>query len=79
MHYRVTIKELPAYLRPRERLVREGPEGLSEVELLAIVLRSGTSGGSALDLAEVLLSRFGGLRGLLEVSAQELARVHGMG
>ncbi len=79
MTYRVTIKELPAYLRPRERLVREGPESLSEVELLAIVLRSGTSQVSALDLAQVLLSRFGGLRGLLEVSAQELGRVHGMG
>ena len=65
------IKSSPARERPRERLVREGPERLTDAELLAIILRVGrgtfkvgVSGQSAADLARQLLVDFKGLRGL---------------
>jgi len=73
------MKDLPEELRPRERLQRHGAETLSEAELLAILLRTGTSRASALDLAGELLARFEGLRGLLAAGTDELAAVRGMG
>jgi DNA repair protein RadC len=66
-------------LRPRERLIRDGPEFLSEIELLAILLGSGTGEASALELAAQVLSRFGGLKGLAAASCQELGTVRGVG
>ena len=54
-------------LRPRERLARLGPDALSDSELLAILLRTGTGGLPVLDLARRLLAHFGGLRGLLQL------------
>lgn len=77
--YRLTIKELPVSSRPRERLVDLGPEGLYDAELLAIILVSGTRQETALDLANRLLSEFGGLKGLLDVSVEELVAVSGIG
>ncbi|ACX52636.1 DNA repair protein RadC [Ammonifex degensii KC4] len=77
--YRVSIKELPPSTRPRERLWREGASALSEVELLAIILRTGSARGSALDLARFLLANFGGLKGLATTAVQELSSVPGMG
>ncbi|RDV82925.1 RadC family protein [Ammonifex thiophilus] len=77
--YRVPIKKLPPSTRPRERLWREGASALSEVELLAIILRTGSARGSALDLARFLLSNFGGLKGLATAAVQELSSVPGMG
>ena len=59
------INDWPTEERPRERLFAEGAESLSEAELLAILLRTGARGCSALDLARRLLVRFDGLRGLL--------------
>lgn len=79
VEYRLTIKSLPEELRPRERLFRKGAATLSDSELLAILIRSGTFSASALDLAAYLITRFGGLRGLLDVSLEELCKVNGIG
>lgn len=79
LEYRIKIKELPEDVRPRERLLADGPEALSAVELLAVLLRTGTSSMSALDLAAVLLTKAGGLSGLAESSLEELCAVKGMG
>lgn len=73
------IKGLPPWERPRERLVALGASALSDRDLLAIVLRTGSAGTSALVLAERLLETFGSLRGLLEASVEEMARVRGIG
>lgn len=72
-----TIKQLPADARPRERLARVGPSGLSTVELLAILLRTGVPKKSALSLAEELLAKFGD--GLSRANIAELCVVRGVG
>lgn len=73
------IKALPPSERPRERLVSLGARALSDRDLLAIVLRTGSRGASALVLAERLLEAFGSLRGLLDAGVEELAQVPGIG
>lgn len=73
------MKTWPAHERPRERLVRYGPQGLSSAELLAIVLRHGNRSQSALELAADLLSTFGGVRGVLSASRASLCAVPGFG
>lgn len=73
------ICDWPAAERPRERLLAQGPEALSEAELLAVLLRHGHRGASALDLARSLLAGFGSLRGLLAAGQQELSRHRGIG
>ena len=66
--------------RPRERLLKQGPAALSDAELLAIYLRVGVRGKSAVDLARDLLRRFDGRLGrLVEASLAELASVSGIG
>jgi len=77
--YRVTIPNLPESARPRERLWREGPGSLTETELVAIILATGSREGSALDLARYLLGSFGGLRELGNVTPEELSVVKGVG
>ncbi len=74
-----TIKDMPETERPRERLLEAGEERLSNTELLAIILRSGSRQATALDLAGRLLSEFGSFRRLDECTAGELMRVHGIG
>ncbi|KPK65141.1 MAG: DNA repair protein RadC [Planctomycetes bacterium SM23_32] len=74
-----TIKDLPSTERPRERLLQLGPEGLSDVELLAIIIRSGSEEATALELAGRLLSRFRSFRRLADCTVGELTRVHGIG
>jgi len=59
--YYVMIRDLPAAKRPRERLRNYGPSYLSNAELLAIILRTGTTSESVLSLSGRLLSQFGGL------------------
>ncbi|MBE0465934.1 MAG: DNA repair protein RadC [Candidatus Desulforudis sp.] len=66
-------------LRPRERLSAHGAQSLSDAELLAIMLRSGTAAATAIDLANQLLTGFGGLRGLMDVGIDELQGVRGVG
>ncbi len=69
----------PTDERPRERLLAHGPESLSDAELLAIFLRTGTAGTPVMVLARQLISRFGGLRALLTASRQQFCSVKGLG
>lgn len=73
------MHDLPPSERPRERLRTAGPGALSHAELLAIILRTGQAGESALSLAQRLLATFGGLGGLANASFAELERVKGLG
>jgi DNA repair protein RadC len=73
------ISEWPADERPREKLLRHGAEHLSDAELLAIFLRTGCSGLSAVDLARNLLLRFGSLRAIFESSESEFCQTKGLG
>lgn len=75
----LTLKELPPELRPRERMLTAGPASLSNGELLAILLRTGTKSTSAVDLAQQLFARFNDLPGLTSASVEELCSVKGMG
>ena len=65
--------------RPRERLLSHGAAVLSNSELLALLLRTGVSGRSALELARDLLARFGGLTGLFGASVAQVSAVRGLG
>lgn len=75
----MAITDWPANERPREKLLELGAEALSEAELLAIFLRVGVVGKSAVDLARDLLSRFGSLNQLFSASESDINQVHGMG
>jgi DNA repair protein RadC len=75
----MNLRKLPAQERPRERLVRFGPEALSLAELLAIILATGTKDKSVLELAHEMVIRFGSLQCLLEASIEELMEVKGIG
>lgn len=75
----LTIKDLPADERPRERLARVGEGALSTAELAAIILRTGVGGENALTLATRLLARYGGLPGLARASFAELQAEKGVG
>ena len=76
----MAITDWPEGERPRERLLSLGPEALSDAELLAIYLRVGVRGKSAVDLARDLLQRFDGQLGaLVEASLEQLASVSGIG
>ena len=65
--------------RPRERLLRQGAQSLSEAELLAVFLRIGLPGQSVLDLARGAIERFGSLNGLLSAPAEEIQAMPGFG
>lgn len=75
----MTIKHWPSKERPREKLLSYGAENLSDAELLAIFLNSGTCGMSAIDLARRLLKDFGGLRAVVETGRKELCLHKGVG
>lgn len=74
-YYHTTIKQWPSGERPREKLSREGPASLSEAELLAILLRSGSKGVTAVDLAKKLLSDHRTLRDLARMSVVDISRL----
>lgn len=73
------ISHWPENERPRERLLRAGPEALSDAELLAILLRVGRRKSSALEVARDLLQHLGGLRGIANRGLDELCGVSGIG
>lgn len=75
----MAISDWPAAERPREKLLARGAHSLSDAELLAIFLRTGTPGVTAVDLARRLLGDFGGLRALLDTPVKRLRRLPGMG
>jgi DNA repair protein RadC len=76
---RQPIKDWPSSERPREKLLQLGPEGLSDGELLAVLLRIGKSGQSAEDMGRQLLSQFNGISGIDRAYTEELLAVPGMG
>jgi DNA repair protein RadC len=80
------LKDLPPDARPREKLLARGPSALSDVELLAILLRTGIQGKGVLQMAHELLQiqmpgsdGFGGIAGLLHATADDLKRIKGLG
>ncbi|NVK39247.1 MAG: DNA repair protein RadC [Gammaproteobacteria bacterium] len=75
----MAITDWPVDERPREKLLQKGPAALSDAELLAIFLRTGISGLTAVDLARHLLQRFNGLRPLLEASQADFCEHLGLG
>ena len=79
VEYHPRIKELPADERPRERLRESGPAALSNSELLAIILRTGTASENVLGLAARVLAKFGGLAGLARARFGELCAERGVG
>lgn len=77
--YRLGVKEMLPEDRPRERLMALGPAALSNHELLAILIGSGTSRLNVLQVAQELLHRFGGLAGLAQAGEEDLRKIPGIG
>lgn len=75
----MVITDWPLAERPREKLLLQGPDSLSDAELLAIFIRTGPPGQSALDSARQLLAAFGSVRGVLDAPRDEFCRQPGMG
>ena len=73
------MKDLPAAMRPREKLLSLGPASLADAELLALLLRTGLRGQGVLQMAENLLQQLGGLGGLLTSSGRQLQGIKGLG
>jgi DNA repair protein RadC len=74
-----TMRELPPAERPRERLLQKGADALKTAELLAILLRTGTSDRPVLELADFLLNHFGSLEALSRAPIGELMKIKGVG
>ncbi len=75
----MAITDWPAEQRPRERLIRHGAGKLSDAELLALVLRVGVTGKSAVDLGHEMLTHFGSLKALFHAPLAQFACLHGLG
>jgi DNA repair protein RadC len=75
----MAITDWPASERPREKLLAHGATALSDAELLAIFLRVGVKGKTAVDLARDLLNTFGSLNGIFSADLSQIQQVHGMG
>ena len=73
------IRDFPVDERPRERLINIGPESLSNQELLAILLRTGTKSESVIQLANRMLTQFGGLMWLKDAAHEEMTNLKGIG
>ena len=75
----MAITDWPLQERPRERLLALGPQSLADAELVAILLRTGVKGKSAMDVARQLLGRFGSVTALLEAGTERIAETPGLG
>ena len=75
----MAITDWPSEERPREKLMQRGAEALSDAELLAIFLRTGVAGKTAVDLARELLDEYGSLRKLLAADRARFCASHGLG
>jgi DNA repair protein RadC len=75
----MSLKDLPADARPREKLLQRGPQALADAELLALLLRTGIAGTGVLQLAQQVLDTFGGWAGLLRARPADLQRIKGLG
>lgn len=73
------IRDVPLNERPREKLINDGPKSLGSVDLIALMLRTGTSGESVLTLAQRVINQTGGLRGLTNTTLKELQEIDGIG
>ncbi|UWE05178.1 RadC family protein [Laceyella sacchari] len=73
------LRDVPEEERPRERMIRLGPNHVSNAELIALLLRTGSTGESVMTLAQRVLNKGGGLKGLTRLSLQELMGIHGIG
>lgn len=73
-----SIKLWPEQERPRERLLNQGAESLSDSELLAIFLRSGSKQHSAVELARILIQHFGSLNAVFDASLEDISQFHGI-
>ncbi len=74
-----TIKELPEEERPREKLLKYGSAYLSNAELLALIIRTGSKERTAVELAQDILHYFGGLKSLIDLSVEEFEKIKGVG
>lgn len=79
LEYKITMKDMPLELRPRERILKDGPEALSNIELLAILLRIGTKEDNVLELASKILTQVGNIKGLASYSMDDLKNIKGIG
>ena len=79
MNDSIHMRDLPLAMRPREKLLAQGPSALTDAELLALLLRTGIAGKSVLALSQELLTRFNGFAGLIHASATDLKACKGMG
>lgn len=75
----MAINHWPQDQRPRERLIKHGPQQLSDAELLAVFLRVGVSGKSAVDLGRDMIGHFGSLNGLFAASLTDFSKINGLG
>lgn len=77
--YHATVHDIPANERPRERLQKNGADMLTTAELLAIILRTGTQRENVIEVANKLITKYGGLAGLMSADFHELSGEHGLG
>jgi len=78
LEQKVRIKDLPAEQRPREKLLRDGAEILSDAELLAILIGTGTKDKSAVDLANEIIEKYGSYKGIAGRDIEELKQLKGL-
>ena len=75
----MAITDWPQEQRPRERLIKHGPQSLSDAELLAVFLRVGVTGKSAVDLGRDMVGHFGSLNGLFSATLTDFSQMNGLG